>query len=94
LEGLVDQDKQGKGTRRERAERLRLRLIPGKSKRFDPFDFSLESGPGSRSHGLQRSSVCSIVSTWQHLSPSGPVEFKDIYEQKTGKKLVSAAGGM
>ncbi|MEP6936235.1 MAG: hypothetical protein ABI988_20220 [Nitrospirota bacterium] len=37
VEDLVDQDKQW--TRRERAGRLRLRLIPGKSKGFDPFYF-------------------------------------------------------
>ena len=30
-------------------------------------------GSGSRSHGLLHSSVCSIVLTWQHLSPSGPL---------------------
>ena len=29
------------------------------------------SGPGSRSHGLQHSSVCNILLSWQHLSPSG-----------------------
>ena len=29
------------------------------------------SAPDSRSHGLCHSSVCSIVLTWQHLSPSG-----------------------
>ena len=33
----------------------------------------LGSGPDSSFHGLQHSSVCSIVLSWQHPSPSGPL---------------------
>ena len=50
-------------------------------------------GPDSRSHGLQHSSVCSIVLPWQHPSPSGPVvlhlglELKKYIKQTSNETL-------
>ena len=42
------------------------------------------NGPGSRSHGLRHSGVCTILFAWQHQSPSGLVVLHLELELKPG----------